>query len=283
MRNTMTCEEVKLRVADELGGTRLRAEEKGELEGHLADCAVCRSETLAVTAAWARMGLLAKEAPEPSPWMATRFYAALDAYQQGQRDQRDRMRQSRVSRWLNWWPSQPVWQMAASLGCLVVGLLTGAMIFGQKTAGIAGGAPTSDIAQLRKEMTGMRQLVTLSLLQQQSASERLRGVTWSYRAEPSDVEVLSALLRTAGSDTNVDVRLAAVEALRTFGDSPVARRGLLNTLARQDSPMVQIAIIDALVELKEKPAVPSLRAMLGAPGLDPNVRQRIDEALISLK
>ena len=32
----------------------------------------------------------------------------------------------------------------------------------------------------------MRQLVALSLMQQQSASDRLRGVSWAYQVEPSD-------------------------------------------------------------------------------------------------
>ena len=129
----------------------------------------------------------------------------------------------------------------------------------------------------------MRQLVTLSLLQQQSASERLRGVTFSYRAEPNDMEVLSALLRTVGTDTNVGVRLAAVDALRNFGNSPVGRRGLRNALARQESPLVQISIIDALTEMQDKDAIPAMQSLSQMPDLDANVRQRLKEALETLK
>ena len=56
----------------------------------------------------------------------------------------------------------------------------------------------------------MRQLVTLSLLQQQSAGDRLQGVNWSYRVEQPDTAVLAALLTTVNHDPNVNVRLAAV-------------------------------------------------------------------------
>jgi len=256
----MTCDEARLRVADELGGIR----SDSEVEAHLASCPACQAETEAVRLAWSRLNDLPE--PEPRPSVATRFYAALDAYQQGMQEKRSGL--------FKWWPSQPAWQMAVCLGCLIAGMFAGTVLMHR-----GGGSPaSSEIAELHKEMTGMRQLVTLSLLQQQSAADRLRGVTWSYRAEPNDMEVLSALLETATIDNNVDVRLAAVDALRNFGDSPVARRGLTKALAKQDSPLVQISIIDALVELREKSAAPVLRSLLKAPDLDPNVRKRISEA-----
>ena len=124
----------------------------------------------------------------------------------------------------------------------------------------------------------MRQLVTLSLLQQQSATERLRGVNYSYRAEPNDTEVLSALMQTMDLDPNVDVRLAAVDALRQF-KTPDARRGLVDSLKKQESPMVQIAIIDALAELKERSAAPAMRALLTETRTDDNVRKRVESVL----
>jgi len=263
----MTCEESRLLIAEELFGARSANE---ELEKHLASCEACRTEAEPVRKVWRQMASLPE--PEPRPGMATRFYAALDAYQQAQSEKASR------GFWA-WWPSKPVWQFAVSMGCLAVGLLCGTFFFPRITAPASSG----EIAQLRKEMSGMRQLVTLSLLQQQSASERLRGVTWSYRAESNDVEVLGALLQTIGSDTNVGVRLAAVDALRNFGNSPVARRGLRNGLARQESPLVQISIIDALTEMRDSEAIPAMQAVLQMPVLDANVRQRIKEALENLK
>lgn len=128
----------------------------------------------------------------------------------------------------------------------------------------------------------MRQLVTLSLLQQQSASERLRGVTWSYRAEPDDVQVLSALLQTVNTDPSVDVRLAAVESLKNLGESPVVRRGLERALPKQESPLVQISLIDAIIELRDTSAVPALQSLRTSSSLDPNVQSRIAQALQSL-
>ena len=120
----------------------------------------------------------------------------------------------------------------------------------------------------------MRQLVALSLLQQQSASDRLRGVNFAYHVEQSDPQVLSALLTTVNHDPSVNVRLAAVDALRNFNDSPVGRKGVVQALAKQDSPLVQIAILDQIVELHEKSAVPDIQFLLSGQSLNPDVRQR---------
>jgi hypothetical protein len=61
----------------------------------------------------------------------------------------------------------------------------------------------------------MRELVALTA-GQQSASERLRGVSWANQVESSDGQVLAALLDSVNHDPNVNVRLAAADALRTF-------------------------------------------------------------------
>src|SRR5207237_2437793 len=106
-------------------------------------------------------------AAEPGREMRGRFYQALTAYQEGLESKRS------VS---SWWPKQPAWQMAAAFTLLVAGLGIGYGMRPEK--------PREEVTQLREEVTSMRQLVALSLLQQQSASERLRGVSWAYRAEP---------------------------------------------------------------------------------------------------
>lgn len=255
----MTCEEARMLMAEELDGRRPA---HPDLHLHLSECPACRVEADLVRNTWRRLGELPE--PQPGPWVGTRFYAALDAYQHGAREEQAR-------RW-KWWPARPVWQMAISCACLAVGLFSGTLLTSRRHA-------PDDIAELRKEMTGMRQLVTLSLLQQQSATERLQGVNWSYRVEPNDLEVLSALLRTVNEDSSVDVRLAAVDALRNFADSSVARRGLRNSLTKQTSPMVQVAIIDALSEIRDGGAASSLRQLLEAPGVDQTVRTRAAEAL----
>jgi len=128
----------------------------------------------------------------------------------------------------------------------------------------------------------MKQLVTLSLLQQQSASDRLRGVEWSYRLAPPDEQVLSALLRALDSDPNVNVRLAAVDALHQFGADSAVRKGLLRSLEVQRSPLVQFELINLMVDLKEKGSVPVLKELSQRQDLDPTVRERAEWGLQKL-
>jgi len=272
----MTCEETRLRVADELFGGAQSGEFDHELQQHLASCPACRTEADQVRANWQRLAAIPE--PEPSRAVSGRFYAALHAWEEAETHQREQARSGRFGRW---WPSKPFWQVAISAGCLAAGLFTGIGVTKQSQSQPA--ASSTEIAQLHKEMSGMRQLVTLSLLQQQSASERLRGITYSYRAEPDDMEVLSALLRTVNTDNSVDVRLAAVESLKNLGQSPVVRRGLINAMSKQDSPLVQISLIDALTELQVRSAAPALQQLSASPQLDPNVHARINQALQSLQ
>ena len=129
----------------------------------------------------------------------------------------------------------------------------------------------------------MRQMVALSLMQQQSASERLKGVNWSYQLQQPDREVLTALLDTLMHDPNVNVRLAAIDALRQFGGQPVVRSGVVEALGRQDSPMVQVALIDLVVDLKEKESVDTLRKLIQNEKLNEAVRTRAQKGLQELE
>ena len=159
------------------------------------------------------------------------------------------------------------------MAILVIGIVVGSVITRQ----------SGEVAQLRGELYNMRQLVTLSLLQQQSAGDRLQGVNWSYRVEQPDTAVLAALLTTVNHDPNVNVRLAAVDALKNFSESPVARKGLIQALGKQTSPLVQIAILDQIVELRDKSAVAPVKFFLSGANLNPDVKQRAEWALRQLQ
>ena len=251
----MNCEQAREAMADALVGRHDDA-----LQEHLDGCAVCAAEFSRIQVSWRQMDSWGDV--EPAPYVRARFHEMLDAYEHGARERKTR------SAW-SWWPSNPAWQLGIAAACLFAGFFGG--------RGFT--MHNSDVAELRKEMTGMRQLVTLSLLQQQSATERLRGVTWAYQTESSDMEVLGALLRTINTDTNVNVRLAAIDAVRNFANSPVARRGLVQALPKQTSPLAQIALVDTLVDLKQADAKPQIETLLGSADLDPTVRERLQRAM----
>src|SRR5207245_8606676 len=153
--------------------------------------------------------------------LRARFEATLEAYMQGLRQaERGPSTRERVDKWLEgWWPRQPVFQFGFALAFLAVGLLVGYSIT-QNTRGGGG-----EVAQLREEVRHTRQLVALSLLQPRSASDRLKGVDWSNRMARPDPQVLSALLHTVSYDPNVNVRLAAMDALHQRANNQQERPG----------------------------------------------------------
>src|SRR5205085_6826595 len=124
-----------------------------------------------------------------------------------------------------WWPRQPALQLGAALALLLLGVFAGHRVQSTPPA-----QQNGELGELRGELAQMRLMVTLSLMQQQSASERLKGVSWSYQMRQPDREVLMALLDTLTHDPNVNVRLATVDALRQFGEQPVVRRGVVDAM-----------------------------------------------------
>ena len=257
----MTCDQAKTQM---LGGASDSAAEK-EFEAHLASCPECRSEISRIGALWQSLDLLPAE--EPSGKVRERFYETLSAYRQGQASSEPR-REPRIEyRW---------WQLAAAAALVAVGLGVGYELRGN-------GQRPAEVSQLREEVASMRQLVALSLMQQQSASDRLRGVSWAYQAEPSDREVLGALVSAVNHDTNVNVRLAAVDALRRFAASPETRKAVVEALPGQTTPLVQVALIDLLVDFKERNAAGVLRTLAANQEVNDGVRQQAQWALERLQ
>ncbi len=264
----MTCEQTSQYFPDYLSGD-LEENAQHVLQSHLGQCASCRAELATLEAMWLRLGRL--PVAQPPAELRARFYAMLTAYEHGLQQARPRLAFGQmINNWLErWWPKQPAWQFAVAVLCLGLGLLAG-----QRWRPSAPRPEDLHMAQLRSEVQAMQHMVALSLLQQPSPSERLRGVSWSYQMEQPDRQVLDALLQTLNYDANVNVRLAALEALRTFADQDTVRQALVTSLPRQTSPLVQIRLINLLVELRSKQANATFRQILKDEEINQEVRQR---------
>ena len=242
-----------------------------EVEKHLAGCPECRAESEYLQRVWTNLELIPAEAPSPA--LRARFYESLDAYRRGAEELEKPVVAAVKQKW--WW-TRPVLQFAAAAAMLAVGVFVGRTFEFKKD--------TTQLGELKGEVDRMRQLVALSLMQQQSATDRLQGVNWAYRVEKSDTEVVSALLRTVREDQSVNVRLAAVDALRPFAKgSPLVRKALTQSIAKQDSPMVEIALIDLLVDLRETSALASVKALTQDPKQSSEVRERAHSAVRELQ
>lgn len=270
----MNCDEARHNLPEYLSESLHEAQELA-FSAHLSTCEACRTETERLGSLWRGLALLPGTMPEPGAQVRDRFYESLAAFKHGMESAPKHGFKERLAAL---WPRQPAWQMAVGFAMLVVGVGVGYQIRPAKQE-VQQQPVGSEVAQLRGEVSNMRQMVALSLMQQQSAGERLRGVSWAYRVESSDTEVLSALLSTVNNDPSVNVRMAAVEALHAFGASPVTRTAIVQSIPKQTSPLVQIALIDLLVDLKVTNASPELKKLSVDQTVDVSVRERAKAAL----
>jgi hypothetical protein len=230
------------------------------IEQHLASCEACAAAYGEATAALAAAGNL--QVPERDE----RY--GLEVWQ--------RIRHElppRETSWGLWW-YRPA--LAAGVAVVVVSAFAIGRVTAPAPAATRLESPeqAASLADLRVELREMRQMLTLSLMQQQSASERLRGVSGSMQIDQPGAEIVRALLDTLMHDPNVNVRLASVDALRRFSMQAVVREGTVEALNQPDFPLVQIALIDFLVETKDTDAVDALRRLSEDSNANQAVRSR---------
>lgn len=234
------------------------------VKAHLATCDSCRLDA----EMWARLETLPAESPNEA--LGFRLREILAAYRVG-KDHAGRDFRPRRSflEWLrSWWPAQPVAQLALTSAALLLGLAAG-FALARNSRG------SRELADLRRELRSTRELVAVSLLRQDSASDRLRGVNYSYRISQPDQEVVAALLQALRYDPAVDVRLSALDALRRFSAHRDVRAALRGSAENDESPMVQVAAIDSLIDLRDAAALPLLQRISRSNSVNPVVRQRV--------
>jgi hypothetical protein len=262
----MRCEDTPARLAGSLAGT-LPDSERRELEEHAQTCRACREELQNGSDMWQRLGALTSERLPDSAAMRRRF-DDLVREEMGASPLALPVSTSRARHRPRPWTLAPLLQSAAAALILMAGFQ-----LGRQTAPPTA-APSTDVGELRREVQGLRQMMTLSLLHQQSASERLRGVSWSSQIEGPGNEVVTALIDTLMRDENVNVRLASIDALKRFAERENVRAAAIRALGTQTSPLVQMALIDFVVETRERGALGILQRLSGDSLVNETVRAR---------
>jgi hypothetical protein len=266
----MRCDDIKKNFPDYLVGD-LDQNSADDIQTHIAGCPACRQELEDMSAVWTKLGVLPEE--HPSNGLRERFYGMLEEYKAEVNRERPlhHLKQFFASLFYRFRTGSPAYQLALGFIPLFIGLTLGYILFS--------GRQNTD---LRQEVQDMRQMLAVSLLDQRSTTERLRGVNLSYSLENPDSRTIQALLDTLNNDPNINVRLAAVDALYLFYDSPTVREGIIQSLSQQDSPFLQAALVDLLVSLRERQALESFKKLIAANELDPKVRQKLEQGIQEL-
>ena len=267
----MKCEQNEEKFSEWLNGEMSPAD-RVEFEKHLESCAGCREELASMQQVWDRLGTM--ETPEPSAHMKVKFQAMLDTYKESVEDKK---RGSIAELWNRLWQWQPRWPLAYSLAIILIGFGGGYLLFAGK-----GSKQDQQLQALTSQVHELKQTMMLALLENPSASERIRGVSYTSEIKHADKEVIDALFATLNNDPNVNVRLSTLDALAHLAGHPEVRAGLIKSIAQQDSPLMQSAIADVMLKLQEKRSIKSFRELLKQKDLNPGVRDKNKETITQL-
>lgn len=208
-------------------------------------------------------GVLKMETPAPSLRLDDSFYAMLKRENAG----------STRHTWKNIfsWPELAP-RLAFASVTLLIGLIAGFLLRSpvQKN---------EQIKELGQEVTDLKELVMLSLLEKESATDRLKAVNLTHEMDQASQKVTKALLETINNDENVNVRLAALDALRAYSNDSKVREALIRSIARQESPLVQVALAELMVALQAKSSVKSLEKIMHDKNTPVDVRKKMEESI----
>jgi HEAT repeats len=271
----MECKDYREQFAPLLNNT-LNMGVRSEIESHLAVCADCRAEFEALEEIWDLMGEIPQ--PEPSDAMKTSFNVLLSDYKQELT-----VKKNPFGGWMNrlreFWSLQTQPRLAFSLFLVALGLIGGYLLH---QPGQPATSYTRQIDSLSSQVSDLKQVMLLSLIQDPSASERIRAVSYTDEISNVNDKVIDALFTTLNEDPNVNVRLSTLEALVKLSREPRVREGLVKSINLQESPIVQSAIADAMVKLQEKRSVQSLQKLLNKKGLNQMVKLNIEKSIQKL-
>jgi hypothetical protein len=93
----------------------------------------------------------------------------------------------------------------------------------------------------------------------------------------ASMKVTNALIQTLNQDENVNVRLAALDALKPYARDSSVRAALIRSISKQESPLVQISLAELMVALQEKSAVKEFEKIVESDSTPADVKKRIKE------
>ncbi len=260
----MKCNTVENKMILFLEG-ELDPKQHAEMEAHIASCSNCQQmleETKALLDAFGKV-----EDEVPSPRVKQGFMELLEEEKSLQQFTIGK-NNSKEFAW------KTAFQIAASILLLIGGYAIGSFQKGSES--------NVEIAQLREETSQLKQDMMLAMLDNRSVSKRIQAVNYSEDIAMPDAKVLEALIDRLHFDGNVNVRLAAVEALSRYSENEKVKDAFIKSLTNETNPNIQIAVIQFLVEVQDKRARAPMQKLLEHSETPKFVKDQVNEGLVIL-
>lgn len=204
---------------------------------------------------------------ELSSAMDMKFYAMLNAEEQ---------KENKVSLFVKLatvLQAKLVKQLVYTFAILMIGFFVGSSM------NFEGKETIKTLSLAQNETEDVRSQLVLALLEQPSVNKRLQAVNEASKLSSVTQTITKALFSTLNNDTNVNVRLSAIEALSNYTDMPEVREGLIASIGKQESPLVQIALADLMVVLQEKKAIKSFKKLIEKEDVNESAKEKMKESI----
>ncbi|HEV3324190.1 MAG TPA: hypothetical protein VG052_01250, partial [Puia sp.] len=138
------------------------------------------------------------------------------------------------------------------------------------------------LGEMQKEIREMKEAMLFSLIDDESASQRIKAVSYAEEITNPDQKVMEVLVGTLNNDKNVNVRLAALYSLASFSDNRVVRDSLVASLPRQSEPLIQVMLINLLAAKRESRAIGPIKEIISNKNTLPAVKEAAQQSLKTL-
>ena len=235
----MKCNDIENKLIDYIE-ENLTKEESLEIKKHINACTTCQKE---VNEMQLIFGVIDKDLEEtPSKNLKLNFEALLN-------EEKKQTKVIPLQSKTNW---KSHIRIAASILIVVSAFLIGKY---QSSSGISQ-------LSLAEQQKIKQENQVLALLENQSASQRILAVSNAEKFSENDTKIIDALINKLFNDENVNVRLAAAEALSKFSTLEKVKAALIKSLETEKTPSMQIELIQILGNIQEKRALEPMRELL---------------------
>ena len=94
-----------------------------------------------------------------------------------------------------------------------------------------------------------------------STHNRINAVNQITESEAQEEQIIRLLFLSLNYDKSTNVRIAAIESLLKYADKEMVRKGLIDAIRSQDSPMVLQFLSEALTIIGEKITLEQFRKL----------------------
>jgi len=244
----MNCEELRILLPEYIDGL-LDEPTSGVVRSHLENCSACREQHSELSSFLDFTTSLS--GVNPPQGMKAEFMEMMEAEMTP--------RQGRII-------AIPAWLKIAAVLAVAMITFSGGYYLGNEKE-------RTQQQRLEVALNQTKQQVLMAGLQELTGPQKIKAVYSISQSGQSGDDLIDALVTTMNSDKNINVRLAAINALTGMLEmNPRVKKELIRSLSLQENALLQISLIQVLTESGVKEAKTAIESIAGRKETDEKVK-----------